>query len=82
MRTIRGLQPDPCGQLGRHVQHVLAGGGQLLGQQVAQPAGAPAAQVRCGQSFAQASSRPACAGQARTRTWPSSSSAAPVATAV
>jgi uncharacterized protein YbjT (DUF2867 family) len=40
------------------------------------------AQVRRGQAAAQASSRPACATQARTRSSPSGSSAAPTATAV
>ena len=35
-----GQQPHPGGQLGLHVQHPLAGGDQLLGQQVAQAAGA------------------------------------------
>jgi hypothetical protein len=30
-------QPHPRGQLGLHIQHPLAGGDQLLGQQVAQP---------------------------------------------
>ena len=42
----------------------------------------PAAQVRSGQAAAHATSRPACAAQARTRSWPSGSTAAPVATAV
>ena len=38
---VPGLQqPHPGSQLGRHVQHPLTGGDQLLGQQVAQPAGA------------------------------------------
>jgi hypothetical protein len=38
---VAGLQqPDPGSQLGLHIQHPLAGGDQLLGQQPAQPAGA------------------------------------------
>ncbi len=38
---VPGLQqPHPGGQLGRHIQHPLPGGDQLLGQQVAQPGGA------------------------------------------
>ena len=38
---VPGLQqPHPGSELGRHVQHPLPGGDQLLGQQPAQPAGA------------------------------------------
>jgi hypothetical protein len=38
---IAGLQqPDPGGQLGLHVQDPLPGGGELLGEQVTQAAGA------------------------------------------
>ena len=46
------------------------------------PAAPSTAQVRCGQAAAQPSSRSAWAAEARTRTWPSGSSAAPIATAV
>ena len=46
------------------------------------PPAPPTAQVRCGQAAAHASSRSAWAAEARTRTWPSGSSAAPIATAV
>ena len=35
-----GQQPDPRAELGRHIQHPLIRGQQLLGQQVAQPADA------------------------------------------
>ncbi|HEX7269602.1 MAG TPA: hypothetical protein VF256_19560 [Streptosporangiaceae bacterium] len=35
---VPGLQqPHPGGQLGRHIQHLLPGGNQLLGQQMPQP---------------------------------------------
>ena len=38
---VPGLQqPHPGGQLRRHIQHLLPGGDQLLGQQVPQPGGA------------------------------------------
>ena len=38
---VPGLQqPHPGGQLGRHVQHLLTGGDQLLGEQMPQPGGA------------------------------------------
>ena len=46
------------------------------------PAAPSTAQVRCGQDAAHASSRSAWAAEARIRTWPSGSSAAPIATAV
>jgi hypothetical protein len=38
------------GQLGLDVQHPLASGDQLLGQQVPSPVAPPAAQVRSGQA--------------------------------
>jgi len=38
---VPGLQqPHPGGQLGRHIQHLLTRGDQLLGQQAPQPGGA------------------------------------------
>jgi hypothetical protein len=77
-----GQQPDPRAQLGRHIQHPLTGRQQLLGQQVAQAAAPSTAQVRVGQAPAQASSCSAWAAQARTRSSPSGSSAALIATAV
>jgi len=40
IRVTSCQQPDPRAQLGRHIQHPLTGRQQLLGQQVAQPAGA------------------------------------------
>ena len=46
------------------------------------PPAPPAAQVRCGHATAHASSCSACPPQARTRSSPSSSSAAPITTAV
>jgi len=46
------------------------------------PAAPSTAQVRSGQDFAQVSSRSACAAQARTRTSPTGTSSAPIATAV
>src|SRR5262249_2777759 len=64
------------------IQHPLPGRQQLPVQQVAQAAGAPAAQVRCGQAAAHASSRSACTAPARTRSPPSGSPAALIATAV
>ena len=80
---VAGLQqPDPGSQLGLHIQHPLAGGDQLLGQQPPSPRAPSTAQVRSGQACAQATSFPAWSGQARTRSLPSGSSAAPTATAV
>jgi hypothetical protein len=78
----RGQQPDPGAELGLDIKDPLTRRQQLLGQQVTQPRGAPAAQVRSGQAAAHDSSRSACAAQARTRSSPSGSSAAPIATAV
>jgi hypothetical protein len=75
-------QPHPRGQPGLDVQHLLARGGQLLGQQAAQPGGASTAQVRSGHTAAHASSCRAWSGQARTHCLPSGSSAGPIATAV
>jgi hypothetical protein len=75
-------QPHPGGQLRRHIQHPLTRGGQLPGQQAPSPAAPSTAQARCGHPAAQASSCPAWDRQVRTRSPPSSSSAAPIATAV
>jgi hypothetical protein len=82
IRVTSGQQPDPRAEPGRHIQHPLTGRQQLPVRQVAQAAGAPAAQVRCGQAAAHASSRSAWTAQARTRSCPSGSSAALIATAV
>ena len=41
IRVTSCQQPDPCAELGRHIQHPLTGRQQLPGQQVAQAAGAP-----------------------------------------
>jgi len=38
--AARSQQPGACRQGGGHVEHVLAGGDELLGQQVAHPVGA------------------------------------------
>jgi hypothetical protein len=70
------------GQLGLDVQHPLASGDQLLGQQVPQPDAAPAAQVRSGQARAHASSCTAWSGQARIPHPASGTSPASIATAV
>jgi hypothetical protein len=41
LASVLGVQqPHPGGQLGLHINHPLAGGDQLLGQQAAQPRGA------------------------------------------
>ena len=77
-----GQQPYPGGQLGRHVQHPLTGGQQLLGQQMPQPARAFHRPGRSGHARAHPSSRSAWTAEARTRSWPSGSSAALTATAV
>ena len=81
---VPGLQqPHPGGQLGRHIQHLLPGGNQLLGQQMPQP-------VRTLHSPRPAPATPpptpAAAppwdGQASTRSSPSGSSPTLIATAV
>jgi hypothetical protein len=75
-------QPHSGAELGRRVQHPLPGGQQLLGQQMPQAAAPSIAQARSGQGAAHASSRCACPAHARTRSSPSTSSAALIATAV
>ena len=45
-------QPHPGRQLGLHIQHPLTGGDELLGEQVAQAAGALDRQVRSGHAAA------------------------------
>jgi hypothetical protein len=78
----RRKQPHPGGQLGRHIQHPLTRGGQLLGQQMAHPArafdrpGALQPGLRPPQQPLRLST------QARTRNWPSGTSAGSIATAV
>jgi hypothetical protein len=72
----------PCGKGGWHVNHGLPGGDQLLGEQVAEAAGALDRQVRSGQVPAQLWSLVRVALLADTRsspsTWPASSSATAV----
>jgi hypothetical protein len=74
-------QPHPGPQLRLHVQHPLTRGDQLPVQQMPSPPAPSTAQVRSGQSAAHATSRWAWAAEARTRSSPSGSSAAPIATA-
>ena len=76
-------QPDPGTELGLHIQHPLTGRQQLLGQQVPQlgrrprsPRSAPATPPPTPAAAAPD------AADARTRSSPSGSSAAPIATAV
>ena len=78
----RRQQPHPGGHLGLDVQDHFPGREELLGQQVPQPGAPSTAQVRSGQTAAQASSCSACAAGARTGTSPSGSPAGPTAAAV
>jgi hypothetical protein len=75
-----GQQPHPGAQLGPDIQHLLTRSQEMLGQQIPQTPAPSTAQVRSGQAAAHASSRCAWAAEARTRSSPSGSSAAPIAT--
>ena len=68
--AARVEQPDPCRQGRRHVEHRLAGGDELLGQQRAEPAGRLDRPGAGREAAANASSRSRCRRSALTRSSP------------
>jgi len=80
---VAGLQqPDPGSQLGLHIATRSPAATSCWASSRPSPRAPSTAQVRSGQACAQATSFTAWSGQARTRSLPSGSSAAPTATAV
>jgi hypothetical protein len=80
---VAGLrQPDPGSQLGPHNATRSPAAASCRASSRPSPRAPSTAQVRSGQARAQAPSFPAWPGQARTRSLPGSSPAAPTATAV
>ena len=82
VRIPGSQQPDPRAQLGRHIATRSPAASNCWASRWPRPPAPSTAQVRRGQAAAQASRRSAWTAQARTRSSPSGSSAAPIATAV
>jgi hypothetical protein len=77
-----GQQPDPRAEFGLHIATRLPADTSCWASRWPVPPAPSTAQVRCGHAAAQANSRSAWTTQARTRSSPSGSSAALIATAV